>query len=121
MIADIVEWWKSHEFLYNYKKTKYCDREKKDRVIRAQAVKLGCSAVDLRAKMQTLRSDLGRIIKPKPTGSGQEKKMDPTTLKGETKKKYDMLEFLVPYYKPKKHHSTTKVVIYIITKQILII
>jgi hypothetical protein len=41
---DLIEWWRSHDFLYNNTLPDFLDKAKKDRTIEAKAKEIGCTS-----------------------------------------------------------------------------
>ncbi|XP_038153207.1 uncharacterized protein LOC119791263 isoform X2 [Cyprinodon tularosa] len=66
----LVELWKAHPSLFDVASKSYHDRRKREKSWEAIAVQLQLPANEVKTRVASLRTQYGKLLKPKPSGSG---------------------------------------------------
>ncbi|CAI5660123.1 unnamed protein product [Oreochromis niloticus] len=71
MEAQLVELWQAHPSLFDVASKDYHDRNKRDRSWMEIAAQLQLPVNEVKTRVASLRTQYGKLLKPKPSGSGQ--------------------------------------------------
>ncbi|CAI5661128.1 uncharacterized protein LOC112842915 [Oreochromis niloticus] len=71
MEAQLVELWQAHPSLFDVASKNYHDRNKRDRGWMEIAAQLQLPVNEVKTRVASLRTQYGKLLKPKPSGSGQ--------------------------------------------------
>ncbi|KAL3971397.1 fumarate hydratase, class II [Sarotherodon galilaeus] len=71
MEAQLVELWQAHLSLFDVASKNYHDRNKRDRSWMEIAAQLQLPVNEVKTRVASLRTQYGKLLKPKPSGSGQ--------------------------------------------------
>ena len=114
---DLIDSWKENEYLYNPQDPDHSDKGKKIRWYEERAKKYGCLVKDVERRMNSFRTDFGRILHIGPSGRGLDGQIDPEKLHIKDRIVWNRMSFLKDYVKPKPTKSSAKVCIICIKKK----
>ncbi|KAL3992616.1 interferon gamma receptor 1 [Sarotherodon galilaeus] len=104
MEAQLVELWQAHPSLFDVASKNYHDRNKRDRSWMEIAAQLQLPVNEVKTRVASLRTQYGKLLKPKPSGSGQK----PPTPKQTWILKH--LDFLKAHVVHRQTESTLRVI-----------